>query len=236
MTSPSSCRGLRPVREDADPASPRGGHPGNSVTAQQHRRGEHHPVPQSPRPQDRHFHQAVVRIRIRHSRTPPCNRADRGLEPIGRVAHHGGIEAHSCHHGEHLPVDQADVHRSPGGGHRESDCEFRVRRQPEGWQPSRLPVPAGSTAKAASEPSIPATTARDRSIPTAGEHDLRAGVDGRRACPVPGSCAVVSPQDGAGHPACASTVSMIRRRSARSVTRAGFRHHRRLSHRPPDLF
>ncbi len=86
---------------------------------------------------------------------------------------------------------------------------------------SRLPVPAGKTASAASLPAIPSTLERTVPSPPHTKTTSAPPAIARRTCPAPGSCAVVSNQTGAGHPASARIVSMTLRRSATPSTRIG---------------
>jgi len=86
---------------------------------------------------------------------------------------------------------------------------------------SRLPVPAGKTASAASLPAIPSTLERTVPSPPHTKTTSAPPAIARRTCPAPGSCAVVSNQTGAGHPASARIVSMTLRRSATPATRIG---------------
>ena len=86
---------------------------------------------------------------------------------------------------------------------------------------SKFPVPAGSTANAASVPTRPAITERTVPSPPQTKTSSAPCATACRACPVPVSCGVVSNQAGNGHPAAANDSSITRRRWGRSCTRAG---------------
>ena len=84
-------------------------------------------------------------------------------------------------------------------------------------------MPAGNTASAAAEPTIPSAHARTVPSPPLTKTTSAPSATACRACPVPGSSRVVSSHPGSGQPAAASASSTSAWRPPTLSTRTGLK-------------